>query len=691
MKIYSHRVDDTHASGHRILESLSRNGNAADAGEEDDQTPEGESGARSKVGTKAASRRLNIAETIERNIESLNGTGADNTQTTDPMFHKMSKAFDEGGAKGMLMNNMVKHIFLALFGHCHSCVLFVFYFPLLCQRVSNNSCNLVFAADGLFDDSPVGDGEEQALGDRVDSSNVVVVKKIEEDEDDLMDISDLIYLSGIDLSELAHMSVCPSLSDYRTAMDVVDSAVGMCSSSVAVSFTKDLSRLVRAHATDRRADADDTANTQNNCDDDNSEASLIDRRETLSPLEMQATFNEADEESNHDNNAANDNFDNDYDDDVVDHAGGEDNDFYSGSTNEEVNTESGSISHSSKIQWDSVFEKDKRVSSSSSGLVGDRELHAMHDDEGKVSREAVEFVEAEDTIGGGMGWQDVVEVVGDEYSYFNIDAMTSSNAWAGARHWKFASKARITKEREKEREKSVSVVSEEVVLSGKSKAKKPAAKSKAKGAKFQIDFLGEAPSEALFAVPNVSVGKRKVADPTLLTGAAIQKAVEAASAGELCLPPDCKLLTRDLCRLMLCPSLIVPPAGMRSFLFPPAASSSSSSRGSSQGLNAGCVSGSGDRVWGEMRGSAVAKKTFSLPAREDYVDNECSGGGGGDDYDNNDYGGGFDDDDADDFSPVSSASASQGTFSEVPTSQGLAINTEGLLKAARTVEKVDVG
>jgi hypothetical protein len=26
----------------------------------------------------------------------------------DPMFHKISKAFDEGGAKGMLMNNLVR-------------------------------------------------------------------------------------------------------------------------------------------------------------------------------------------------------------------------------------------------------------------------------------------------------------------------------------------------------------------------------------------------------------------------------------------------------------------------------------------------------------------------------------------------------------------------------------------------------
>lgn len=108
MKIYSNRVDDTYTSSHRILESLSRNGtsNNAEADDENDvEESENPEGTR-KRGTKT-STRLNIATTIERNVSALNAVKLENDVAVDPMFHKISKAFDEGGAKGMLMNNLV--------------------------------------------------------------------------------------------------------------------------------------------------------------------------------------------------------------------------------------------------------------------------------------------------------------------------------------------------------------------------------------------------------------------------------------------------------------------------------------------------------------------------------------------------------------------------------------------------------
>jgi condensin complex subunit 2 len=111
VKIYSNRVDDTYSSSHRILESLSRNGTSHadeghddvdDGGAEDGEAPEG---GRKK--TTKTSTRLNIATTIERNVSALNAVKLENDVAVDPMFHKISKAFDEGGAKGMLMNNLV--------------------------------------------------------------------------------------------------------------------------------------------------------------------------------------------------------------------------------------------------------------------------------------------------------------------------------------------------------------------------------------------------------------------------------------------------------------------------------------------------------------------------------------------------------------------------------------------------------
>lgn len=113
MKIYSNRVDDTYSTSHRILESLSRNGTSAhddddhndDDGDNDGGDGEAPEGGRKKNKT---STRLNIATTIERNVASLNAVKLENDVAVDPMFHKISKAFDEGGAKGMLMNNLVR-------------------------------------------------------------------------------------------------------------------------------------------------------------------------------------------------------------------------------------------------------------------------------------------------------------------------------------------------------------------------------------------------------------------------------------------------------------------------------------------------------------------------------------------------------------------------------------------------------
>ena len=97
VKIYSCRVDDTHASSQKIIESLGRT-----LGVEGRE----ERGA-ARVGTKSASSKLNIADTIATNVDSINSAKLERVQATDPLFYKMSKAFDEGGAKGMLMTNLV--------------------------------------------------------------------------------------------------------------------------------------------------------------------------------------------------------------------------------------------------------------------------------------------------------------------------------------------------------------------------------------------------------------------------------------------------------------------------------------------------------------------------------------------------------------------------------------------------------
>lgn len=85
-----------------MVQSLGRGFDQGAVTNEDNQ---GHGGAR--VGTKVASSKLNIANTIATNVDTINAAKIERIQVTDPMFHRMSKAFDEGGAKGMLMNNLV--------------------------------------------------------------------------------------------------------------------------------------------------------------------------------------------------------------------------------------------------------------------------------------------------------------------------------------------------------------------------------------------------------------------------------------------------------------------------------------------------------------------------------------------------------------------------------------------------------
>ena len=45
-------------------------------------------------------------KTLESNIDAINMSRVDSAFDIDPLFHKMSKTFDEGGAKGMLLANL---------------------------------------------------------------------------------------------------------------------------------------------------------------------------------------------------------------------------------------------------------------------------------------------------------------------------------------------------------------------------------------------------------------------------------------------------------------------------------------------------------------------------------------------------------------------------------------------------------
>eukprot|EP00911_Craspedida_sp_UC1_P002897 UC1_evm1s2114 len=98
VKIYSCRVDSIHNETFKVLGGLSRSGGGGGSSEGEDDGV----GARTN-GRKKSNRSVN---TIETNPSALNVKKFDLEFDVDPLFHKTSAAFDEGGARGLLLNHL---------------------------------------------------------------------------------------------------------------------------------------------------------------------------------------------------------------------------------------------------------------------------------------------------------------------------------------------------------------------------------------------------------------------------------------------------------------------------------------------------------------------------------------------------------------------------------------------------------
>nr|CCA15430.1 condensin complex subunit 2 putative [Albugo laibachii Nc14] len=97
IKIYSYRVDDTWNSSYKVLENLSRNEPRKDLASDDEKKRKQERRTRNENGA---------SSTLEKNVTNINMKQMDLDYNVDPLFHKMSKQFDEGGARGMLLANL---------------------------------------------------------------------------------------------------------------------------------------------------------------------------------------------------------------------------------------------------------------------------------------------------------------------------------------------------------------------------------------------------------------------------------------------------------------------------------------------------------------------------------------------------------------------------------------------------------
>ena len=90
VKIYGYRVDDTLNMGYRILDGFNRGEHPK---QQEDQPKQ--------------SRKLGVVNTLETNLQSIQMDASAVVFDADPLFHLMSRRFDEGGAKGLLLSNLV--------------------------------------------------------------------------------------------------------------------------------------------------------------------------------------------------------------------------------------------------------------------------------------------------------------------------------------------------------------------------------------------------------------------------------------------------------------------------------------------------------------------------------------------------------------------------------------------------------
>ncbi|KAH0340897.1 barren, partial [Aureobasidium melanogenum] len=108
VKIYTSRVDSVATETGKLLSGLADSGNKKKRGEEDDQEnedgedEEGEDGTKKKTKKKAHRSEATLATSFAQ----LQLKKMELEFSVDPLFKKASADFDEGGAKGLLLNHL---------------------------------------------------------------------------------------------------------------------------------------------------------------------------------------------------------------------------------------------------------------------------------------------------------------------------------------------------------------------------------------------------------------------------------------------------------------------------------------------------------------------------------------------------------------------------------------------------------
>lgn len=112
VKIYSMRVDSVHSEAYKVLGGINRVGQEneqVDAIVEESNINVEQEECHSK---KEQGKKMSPSSTLESSFAALNVKKFDVAFAVDPLYHQTSAQFDEGGAKGLLLNN------LGVYGGC---------------------------------------------------------------------------------------------------------------------------------------------------------------------------------------------------------------------------------------------------------------------------------------------------------------------------------------------------------------------------------------------------------------------------------------------------------------------------------------------------------------------------------------------------------------------------------------------
>jgi hypothetical protein len=330
-----------------------------------------------------------------------------------------------------------------------------------------------------------------------------------------IDLADLLSRADLTVAGLSELSVCPALAMYRDQ-------ICLPKDDILLNGLKETLTSTAAHAWPTAAAIDGP--------------SAISQRASL---ENSAAHNSPDWDDGHDDDGGY--FGGE------DLAGDDDNDFEQTRTSApfaaNVSAVASPVGYSNKLRWEE--------------LDGSAAVQA-----GGVSKSMAADLEM---IVQGIESIAISNSGPSEYSYFDSNAaFGASNAWAGSKHWKYATRKRTavttattaTTDTPEGNEGSVDADNADETTAkkgrnGKKPTKKTAATKKtasASGIEFSLDLV----EESEFDLPKC---KAKT-DPTLQTAATLAK--QDAASDALFLPVDAKVQIKDLCRLYLAPLVMIP-------------------------------------------------------------------------------------------------------------------------------------